>query len=238
LVFLVALTLLAINPPAFAQQEPVRAVLELFTSQGCSSSPMADEVLATLAKDRSLITLSMPVDYWDYTGWKDTFGSPVFSARQRAYADGRGDRQVFTPQLVVNGLSSAIGSKRRAVAAAIDETRRRPDVMSARVKIAEAGGRISINVVSSADTQGELWLAALASSRTVAVERGENAHRKLSYVNVVRKLTRLGTIQEGVNDLTVARADVVPADADNYVVLVQRRARGKPGAILGAAVAH
>ncbi len=97
-----------------ARAEP-RALLELFTSQGCSSCPAADKLLGDLSADPSLVTLSIPIDYWDYLGWKDTLADPAHSARQRAYARVRGDRQVYTPQIVVNGATHALGSDHAAI---------------------------------------------------------------------------------------------------------------------------
>src|SRR3974390_2805470 len=100
-----------------------RAVIELFTSQGCSSCPPADKLLGELSHDPSLVTLSLPVDYWDYLGWKDTLAIHGHSNRQRAYADVRGDREVYTPQVVVNGVAFALGSDRAAIEKAIAQTR-------------------------------------------------------------------------------------------------------------------
>src|SRR6202020_153696 len=88
---------------AVAHGAEPRALLELFTSQGCPSCPAADKLLGDLATDPTLIALSDPIDYWDYLGWKDTLASPAHSARQRAYARMRGDREVYTPQIVING---------------------------------------------------------------------------------------------------------------------------------------
>src|SRR4249919_2286908 len=110
--FAVAFVFGSMAAPASA--EP-RAVVELFTSQGCSSCPAADKLLGELAGDSSLIALSIPIDYWDYLGWKDTLASAGHSARQRAYARMRGDRQVYTPQIVVNGATHVLGSDRAAV---------------------------------------------------------------------------------------------------------------------------
>src|SRR5258708_4284994 len=89
-----------------------RAVIELFTSQSCSSCPPADRLLVELARDPSLVVLSWHVDYWDNLGWKDTFSLPASSARQRAYGAARGDRQIYTPQVVVSGASQVVGSDR------------------------------------------------------------------------------------------------------------------------------
>jgi len=112
-----------------ARAEP-RALLELFTSQGCSSCPAADKMLGDLANDSSLVALSVPIDYWDYLGWKDTLASPGHSARQRAYSRVRGDRQVYTPQIVVNGSMHVLGSDRAAVDRMIAQTDQKASVMS------------------------------------------------------------------------------------------------------------
>ena len=99
-----------------------RAVIELFTSQGCSSCPPADKLLGELAQDPSLLTMSLAVDYWDYLGWKDTLALHGHSNRQRAYADARGDREVYTPQVVVNGVVHVLGSDKAAIENAIAQT--------------------------------------------------------------------------------------------------------------------
>ena len=105
-------------------------VIELFTSQGCSSCPTADALLESYADRPDVVALTLPVDYWDYLGWKDTLASPKFSARQRTYAKARGDGRVYTPQVVINGLQHAVGSSAtdidRAIAVHQAEDRGRP----------------------------------------------------------------------------------------------------------------
>src|SRR6201981_1051202 len=113
--------IVAVIRPALA--EP-RAVVELFTSQGCSSCPAADKIMGELAKDPSIVALSMPIDYWDYLGWKDTLADARFSARQKAYSRMRGDRDVYTPQAIVNGSAQAIGSDRSSLEQALHDTAR------------------------------------------------------------------------------------------------------------------
>ena len=125
-------------PFSYAGAEP-RAVVELFTSQGCSSCPPADKLLSQFVSDPSLIPLSLPIDYWDYLGWKDTLADPRNSARQRAYSRVRGDREVYTPQVVVNGSVHALGSDKEAIEAAIAETgANSPKSMGAVIKAAKA----------------------------------------------------------------------------------------------------
>src|SRR3954470_23551246 len=108
-----------------AEAEP-RAVIELFTSQGCSSCPPADKLIGQLADDPTLVAISLPIDYWDYLGWKDTLAKPAHTARQRAYAQLRGDRAVYTPQVVVNGAVHVQGSDKEAIDRAIAQTRQQP----------------------------------------------------------------------------------------------------------------
>src|SRR5882762_8517698 len=130
--------IVAIVRPAHADP---RAVVELFTSQGCSSCPPADKILGELAKDPSVIALSMPIDYWDYLGWKDTLADARFSARQKAYSHMRGDREVYTPQVVVNGSARVIGSDRAGIEGAIDSTKKADGVMSVPVSMARGENR-------------------------------------------------------------------------------------------------
>src|SRR5579863_3809832 len=161
--------IVAIVRPA-AAADP-RAVVELFTSQGCSSCPPADHVIGELAKDPSVIALSMPIDYWDYLGWKDTLADARFSARQKAYSLMRGDRDVYTPQAVVNGAVPVIGSDRAGIERAIEVTRESDGVMSVPVSMKLSGGHITVSVpdaskmVPVADSgkapaamHGEVWI--------------------------------------------------------------------------------
>ena len=109
-------------------------MIELFTSQGCSSCPPADKLAGELAQDPSLLVMSLPIDYWDYLGWKDTLAHPGHTNRQRAYSKTRGDREVYTPQVVVNGIAQVLGSDKPAIESAITQTRkqRRDAVASGR----------------------------------------------------------------------------------------------------------
>src|SRR5579859_806576 len=156
--------IVAIIRPA-AAAEP-RAVVELFTSQGCSSCPPADKVIGELAKDPSVIALSMPIDYWDYLGWKDTLADSRFSARQKAYSLMRGDRDVYTPQAVVNGTAHVVGSDRAGIEGAIGATSKTDGVMSVPVSMTLAGKQITVSVAASnkapAAVHGEIWICSIA----------------------------------------------------------------------------
>src|SRR4051794_26647549 len=120
--------------PLCAQAE-TRGVIELFTSQGCSSCPPADQILGDFSRDRSIVAISLPIDYWDYLGWKDTLAIPRHTVLQRAYAHMRGDRDVYTPQVVVNGVLHVIGSDRSAIEQAIVQARHTDEALSVPVAI-------------------------------------------------------------------------------------------------------
>jgi hypothetical protein len=222
---------------AFASASEPRAVIELFTSQGCSSCPPADKLLGELAGDASVIALSVPIDYWDYLGWKDTLASPGHSARQQAYARVRGDREVYTPQIVVNGATHVLGSDHSAVERAITVTDRNATVMSLPVLMSVGGGNLNVKVAAAKQhAGGEVWLCPLARSVPVEISRGENRGRTVTYHNVVRRWLKLGDFAGSDQSWSVPIADIVSGDVDGAAVLVQQGSRDKPGIILGAAL--
>jgi hypothetical protein len=214
-----------------------KAVIELFTSQGCSSSPKADQLAGTLSEGGDVLVLTLPVDYWDYLGWKDTFGQAAHSARQRAYALVRGDRKVFTPQVVVNGLSYVVGSDPAAISRAVNETLGNDEVLRVPITVNEAEGQIGVEVGDfNRSLDSEVWLFAISSRKTVTIEAGENAHHEVTYTNVVRRMTRLGAWNGKAAHFMVPRKDAVPDDADHYLAVVQKGSGSMPGEILGVAL--
>lgn len=230
--FLVA----AFFPVATRAAEP-RALLELFTSQGCSSCPAADKLLGELTADPSVIALSLPIDYWDYLGWKDTLASPAHSALQRAYARVRGDRQVYTPQIVVNGAMHVLGSDRAAIEHTIALTDQRSGVMSVPVALTldDKGLNVKVESAESAHNTGEVWLCPVAKAIAVAIGRGENRGRTLTYHHVVRGWLKLGEWTGAAASWNVPLTELKTGGADAAAVLVQEGSRDKPGIILGAA---
>jgi len=221
-----------------ARAEP-RALLELFTSQGCSSCPAADKLLGEFAADPSLVAISDPIDYWDYLGWKDTLASPAHSARQRAYAHMRGDRQVYTPQIVVNGSMHVLGSDRAAIERGVAQTDQKPAVMSLPVLISVGGRNLSVNVQAKDNGHfgGEVWLCSLARAVPVSIGRGENRGRTITYHNVVRGWLKLGDWTGTDSTWTVPISDIKTDEIDAAAVMVQEGTHDKPGIILGAAFA-
>jgi hypothetical protein len=236
--FALALTVAAIVTPALAG-EP-RAVIELFTSQGCSSCPAADKLLGQLRQDPSVLALSLPVDYWDYLGWKDTLALHGHTVRQQAYAQSRGDREVYTPQVVVNGVVHALGSDKAAIEKAIDETRAHAAPLTVPVTLNVTDGKLTVKVAEASPAgagKAEIWLCPYASTIPVTVERGENRVLTLTYYDVVRRWVKLGEFTGKAQSFTLPVADVTKgqSDVDHVAVLVQREPEGKPGLMLGAA---
>jgi hypothetical protein len=211
-----------------------RAVVELFTSQGCSSCPPADALMTELARRPDVIGLTYPVDYWDYLGWKDTLAQPAFTARQRAYAHLRGDRQVYTPQVVVNGRKPCLGSDREQIDTFLKAADNGKPELPAEITLAEEDGKLVVRVAGDAEQPAAVWVLPVLKARTVAIGKGENSGRTVTYANVVRGLTRIGDWSGGSARFELPLATAI-GDGDGYVVLLQVARGVKPGRILGAA---
>jgi hypothetical protein len=220
-----------------AGAEP-RAVIELFTSQGCSSCPPADKLLSQFVADPSLIPISLPIDYWDYLGWKDTLADPRNSARQRAYSRMRGDRDVYTPQVVVNGSVHALGSDKEAIEAAIALSRKSGTTLSLPVTMAVTDGRLMVSVPGGGEghSLAEVWICGLIKAATVAIGRGENRGKTITYHNVARHWVKLGT-WNGKSESWSLPIQEFDEGIDEAAVMVQSGTADKPSQMYGAAVA-
>lgn len=218
-----------------AAKSPTVAVIELFTSQGCSSCPPADAFLGDLTKRDDVIGLTLAVDYWDYLGWKDTFASPTHSKRQAAYARHRGDGQVYTPQMVLNGRRHEIGSHRSKVLKAIEQEAK--FVTQSWVPVTLKSDNKSI-MVSAGAYRGEgeapeatLWLFLSTKKENVAIRRGENRGREISYHNVVRQMVPIGTWHGDAVTVELPASDLM-AGYDGCTAILQINGAGP---IIGAA---
>ena len=211
---------------ARAQSGPV--VIELFTSQGCSSCPPADALLAELAERDDVIALALHVDYWDYIGWKDEFAVPAHTKRQKGYAYAAGQRTIYTPQMIVGGLDHVVGYKPMRLAELIDEHRDLPH--SVEFSATRKGKMLEIRASSVVKENDDmiLQLARYMPTATVAIGRGENAGRTITYHNIVRDLSEIGT-WDGRMPLSM---DVEVEGDEPMVVLLQK---AKYGPILAAA---
>jgi len=208
---LAALTLVAATPqsssssPSDASAAASPVVVELFTSQGCSSCPPADRLLTQLGQDRELagrvIPLSFHVDYWNSIGWRDPFSSADWSGRQSRYSDAfRLNGRVYTPQAVINGRSECVGSEESEVRQRIAEALKTPADGRVALHLApEAGSvkaEVDASVVGNPTTKHglDVWVALYETNLSTAVGRGENAHRTLRNDYVVRRLVKAFTL--------------------------------------------
>lgn len=230
--------LVGLAAPVSAADRP--AVVELFTSQGCSSCPPADALLGRLAQERSdLIVLSLPVDIWDYTGWKDTLARPEFTTRQKNYAHSRGDHQVYTPQIVVDGVAHCVGSDRRQLNAILDSTAAARRDAGADMRVSEKDGMVVVDLGAGSGL-GEgghgagVWLLRIARSKAVTIGRGENGGRQITYTNVVRSMVRMGQWMGQAARFEIPVPEARSEDSDAYVVIVQKSWGEVLGPILAA----
>ncbi len=191
LLFLVLTTLAGFSAaPALAAKPPV--VVELFTAQGCSSCGKANQVVADLADDKSVLALTYSVDYWDYLGWSDTFAKPAFAARQRAYAQKFSLRDVPTPQVVVGGRQQASGAKAEAVETLVKDAAKAPS-NAPDMEFVGGDQRVAVGSGPAPRGGGEVWMVRYdPREQDIAVKRGDNRGQTLVHRNVVRELVRLG----------------------------------------------
>jgi hypothetical protein len=198
-------------------------VVELFTSQGCSSCPPADAILAELATRSDVLPLALHVDYWDYIGWKDHFASPAFTQRQRIYARHAGDRTIYTPQMIVGGKDHVIGTKPMKLSQIIERHHGLPEVVD--FQIEKAGGRIRIVATALKSHPGryDVNVVTYLPSETVEIRKGENAGRTIVYSNIVKGIRTVGH-WNGVGGFEA----IAPAEGagEKAAVMVQREGQG------------
>lgn len=213
------------NPRASAAREPV--LLELFTSQGCSSCPPADRLAAKLAKDPGLVVISRPVTYWDRLGWKDTLAREANTELQRTYArrDLAGRNGVYTPQIVADGRYGAVGSQERIVRSHALHARSSQGAAIRSESL--ANGDYAVGLGGQSSGSAELILLAISSHERVNIGRGENRGRSVAYTNVLLDERVIGTWDGGKASLTIAAQQLQISGADRYA-LVLRSPQGGP----------
>jgi hypothetical protein len=229
---LFALAMLAAPASAESMRARPKAVVELFTSQGCSSCPPADALLTGLAQDEDVIALAYHVDYWDYVGWKDTFAHTEFSDRQRAYAESWGSSRIYTPQMVVNGEKGVVGSRRNDVHRAIDGA-----ALPLQVDISRHNDMLKVAIPAQQGLgDAVVWLVTYLDRSEIAIDKGENAGKTMVYTQVVTGRQPLG-MWEGASgaSLKLPIPEVLAETSTGIAVIVQQEQDGLPGPILGAA---
>jgi len=215
---------------ATAQQMPV--VVELFTSQGCSACPPADAFMQDLAKEPGVLALALHVDYWDYIGWKDQFAQPQFTARQKAYARAAGQRSVYTPQMIVDGQDHVVGTHIADVVRLLRSHAERPRNLA--ISVARQGGDLQIELRPTGPLSGAMavQLVRYRPDAVVDIARGENAGKRVHYVNIVSDWTLLSE-WDGRTPLAISQP--ISGDLPAAVIVQSITAKG-PGRIEAAAL--
>lgn len=215
-----------------AEPPEPKVVLELFTSQGCSSCPSADRLIAQYDDREDVLAVTLPVKLWDYLGWSDTLATEINTKRQMAYSVARGDRDVYTPQLVVNGEKAILGSDEAAIENAIQNA-----ALALPIDLSLRGGVLTIRVgdAETALQNATIWLMVVEDEIHVPVNEGENCGRKLKYYNVVRDMRPVGIWKGDPLTLELPLTDMDKYATSGCVVIAQADTFKGPGQIVGAA---
>jgi hypothetical protein len=222
--------------PAGEAARPV-GVVELFTSQGCSSCPPADALLAELAARDDFVALAYHVDYWDYLGWRDTLGSPENTARQHGYGKSFGIRSVYTPQAVINGRIHVNGSSKAKLWDAVKELNESGEGLGVGLTVTRAGESVVIEAEAATGdvTAAHLVVVYFEPAQPVLIERGENAGRTVTYWNAVSDVQTAGMWHGKAARFELPASEV--SKKGGCAVLLQSVSKdGLPGPILGAAI--
>lgn len=220
------LALAACFAPMVAEAEEQPVVIELYTSQGCSACPPADELLGRLARMEGVLPLALHVDYWDYIGWKDRFAQPGFTKRQKRYARAAAQRTIYTPQMIVGGVDHVVGNRPVQVMELIDKHRDRADPVA--LTVLRDGDSLTIQAPATGafERPALVQVVEYTPAETVSIERGENAGHTFEYHNIVKTWRTVGE-WTGEAPLNLTTTATPPA-----AIILQRQG---PGEIVAAA---
>lgn len=208
--------------PVAGRAQTMPVVLELFTSQGCSSCPPADALLAELAGEPNVIALALHVDYWDYLGWADTFGQPAFTKRQRGYAKRARERMIYTPQMIVQGEDRLVGSDAEAIVARIAAHQAQTPTVTLEIARGEGMLQIALAPVATPVGAADVYVARFIPRHAVSIEGGENSGHEIDYVNIVTDWSTVAR-WDGTSTLTLS---VGLVGSEPVAVIVQRERLG------------
>lgn len=218
--------------PVAAEPGPDAVVVELYTSQGCSSCPPADAFMGELSSRPNVIGLTFHVNYWDYIGWKDTFATEDGTQRQESYGQVLGQRFVYTPQMVIGGRMHEVGSDRPGVDKAINYiAMHAPKVVP--ITARDHSGNVMVRLPETElEAKAWIWLVRYDSRHDVEIRRGENGGRMLSYFNVVRDINRIAVWTGKATNIPLDIEAMRAAGRDGCAILIQSMGYGE---IIGAA---
>lgn len=214
--------------PVVLTTMPAPIVVELFTSEGCSSCPPADALLGELMQRQYVLPLSFHVDYWDYIGWKDRFGDAKFTRRQYAYAAAQGSSMVYTPQMIVAGAIDVVGSDRQAVEKALKQAYTRNAMYRVHVMREEDGKVVAQFPEAPIGVPATIWLVTYQKSAESHVKSGENAGKKLLTYNVVRSLQKIGMWTGAATEIELKLDEQAKAAGPDACAIIANQAEHGP----------
>lgn len=216
-----------------------KSVIELFTSQGCASCPPADEIMAGYEDNKDILTLSWHVDYWNYLGWKDTFSKAEFTERQRRYATSMQERQIYTPQAIVNGRDHTVGSRKDKIENLMKGFQNKGQGLTVPIDVKITGDQmqIRVNTTTALKNDPTLYIVYFNRSTKVTIKRGENRGKTITYRNIVRDTQMLGMLKSGSISVDLPISELKRSGFDACAIILQEMTKdGTPGAIIGATV--
>ncbi|MDJ0612068.1 MAG: DUF1223 domain-containing protein [Rhizobiaceae bacterium] len=235
-IMLLSAMMFSVNIADAASIKTPKAVVEVFTSQGCHSCPPADKIVEKYAKDGDILSISVHVDYWDYLGWKDVFASKGNTLRQYGYARSMRESQVYTPQAVINGRNHVVGSRESAIQQVISQHNARGIGLTVPINASVNDNSIGISIDAGANVgDATLYLVSLKKAASVDIKRGENTGKTIEYHNIMSDLQPLGMIKpEGLN-IEYPISDLKRNGHDRFAFILQSMSdKGDPGPIIGA----
>jgi hypothetical protein len=197
-------------------------VVELFTSQSCSSCPPADKNLAELSQNPNIIPLAFHVTYWNHLHWKDTLSREFSTQRQRAHANYNRSNRVYTPQMVINGNEQFVGSRKDRIRASLKNAQKLQ-----RITLIQDGNQITANLPSADKSQYTLWLAGVKNAHTQKIPSGENRGKTVTYHNAVLTLENIGNWNGASEDRVIDVHPTPEPTIDHYVLLAQTKSYGE-----------
>ena len=221
-----------INARAAGPDTRKPVLVELFTSEGCSSCPPADALLQVIDRDQNIpgaqvIVLSEHVDYWDHEGWRDPFDSPEITARQEAYATRFSQDSAYTPEAVIDGAKGLVGSDRRGLVSAVEDALQRPKAEIGITNATVSGKAVTANAVVAALPHADLYAVLADDHDESSVARGENSGRHLTHVAVARVIEKVGSLNDGFSREIRVTPDRSQAKTMRLIVFAQERGTGR-----------
>ncbi len=214
--------------PIILSTVPAPMVVELFTSEGCSSCPPADALLGELTQRQYVLPLSFHVDYWDYIGWKDRFADPLYTRRQYAYAEAQGSSMVYTPQMIIAGAIDVVGSDRKAVEKALKKAYTRNTMYRIHVMREQDGKVVAQFPEAPIGVPATIWLVTYQKSAESHVKAGENAGRSLMTYNVVRSLQKVGMWSGAATEVELKLDPAAKANSPDACAIIANQAEHGP----------